>query len=218
MAVDGELTSRPESGSQIPILYWRLPAPMTAVSSGVHGGGLGVRDWVLNATVPMSYSRSDPAAHVGELAAGLGLTGPGVGLLTGVDVRDVVSAVDGGVSAHVTVGLGAPAWAAAPDGHLRRLTPGTVNIVCFLPVRLSDAALVNAVATVAEAKAQAIWELGIAATGTASDASCLLCPVAGDPEPYGGPRSEWGARVARAVHSAVLAGGKDWLARPRAWG
>ncbi|MBG6139362.1 adenosylcobinamide amidohydrolase [Longispora fulva] len=191
---------------------------MTAVSSGVHGGGLGVRDWVLNATVPMSYSRPDPSEHVGELAAGLGLTGPGVGLLTGVDVREVVSAADAGVTAHATVGLGSPAWAAAPDGHLRRMRPGTINLVCFLPVRLSDAALVNAVATAAEAKAQAMWELGIEATGTASNASCLLCPVTGESEPYGGPRSVWGARLARAVHAAVLEGGKAWLARPRAWG
>jgi adenosylcobinamide amidohydrolase len=37
---------------------------------------------VLNVQVPGSYSRMDPAVHLAELAAGLGLEGEGVGLLT----------------------------------------------------------------------------------------------------------------------------------------
>ena len=71
---------------------------------------------------------------------------------------------------------------------------------------MSEAALVNAVATVAEAKAQAFWELGLAATGTATDATCVICPTGGPAAAYGGPRSTWGARIARAVRQAVLAG------------
>ena len=148
---------------------------------------------------------------------GWACTGPGVGLLTGVDVGHRVIARDGGVGAAVTVGLGAPAWASAPDGHLRRYRPSTVNIVAFLPARLSPAALVNAVGTATEAKSQALWDLGVAATGTASDAVCLLCPPDGAQEPFGGTRSPWGARLARAVHAAVLEGGRSWLATPRSW-
>jgi hypothetical protein len=34
---------------------------------------------------------------------------------------------------------------------------------------------------------------------------------------HGGPRSLWGARLARAVHRAVLDGGKQWLAGGVAW-
>ncbi len=74
-------------------------------------------------------------------------------------------------------------------------------------MRLSDAALVNAVATITEAKAQALWELGLAATGTATDAVTVLCPVDGPAEPYGGPLSAWGAPLARAAHRAVREGG-----------
>ncbi len=76
-----------------------------------------------------------------------------------------------------------------------------------MPERLGDAALVNAVATATEAKAQAIWELGLPATGTPTDAVTVLCPADGDPAPYGGPRSAWGAPLARAVHAAVRSGG-----------
>ncbi|MEU8369903.1 adenosylcobinamide amidohydrolase [Micromonospora tulbaghiae] len=209
------LTSRSESGSDIPVLAWRAEAPLLAVGSAPLGGGIGVRGWVLNATVPMSYDRDDPAAHLAELAHGLDLDGPGVGLLTGVDVTEVVRRTDGGVRVWATVGLGTPVWAAAPEPAPPAASEparpaqrvGTVNIVAYVPVRLGDAALVNAVATATEAKAQAIWELGLPATGTPTDAVTVLCPAEGDPAPYGGPRSAWGAPLARAVHAAVRSGG-----------
>ena len=202
----------------MPVLVWRFARPLLAISSGPLGGGIGQRSWAVNATVPMSYDRDDPDVHLAGIAAGLGLPDtPGVGLLTGVDVARHAVASDGGAAVTATVGLGAPAWAAAPDGDLRRAAPGTINIVAHVPVRLSEAALVNAVATIAEAKAQALWDLSVPATGTCTDATCLSCPPDGPAEPYGGPRSTWGARLARAVHAAVLSGGKAWLATPKSW-
>lgn len=201
------LTTRRENGWHIPLLVWRTEKPLLAVTSAPLGGGLGVRRWVVNATVPMSYDRDDPADHLAGLAAGLGLDGPGVGLLTGVDVAEVVARVDGGVRVWATVGLGTPVWAAAPAPATPAQRVGTINIVGYVPVRLGEAALVNVVATVTEAKAQAIWELGLPATGTPTDAVTVLCPADGDPAPYGGPRSAWGAPLARVVHAAVLAGG-----------
>ncbi|SDY12959.1 Adenosylcobinamide amidohydrolase [Micromonospora pattaloongensis] len=212
MLTDPLLTARHEDGREIPLLLWRTAEPMLAVSSGPLGGGIGPRHWVINATVPMSYRRDDPDAHLAEVAARLGLAGPGVGLLTGVDVARVESAADAGVRVWATVGLGAPIWAAAPEPRDHDVDDpavpvGTVNIVVSTPVRLSDAALVNAVATATEAKAQALWELGLPATGTATDAVTILCPVDGPSAAYGGPRSAWGARIARATHRAVLTGG-----------
>lgn len=189
------------------MLVWRLDRPWLTISSAPLGGGLGERHWVINMTVPPGYARTDPDAHLAEIAAALGLTGPGVGLLTAVDVREVVHRTDGGVVASVTTGLGGhPTWAAAPEPASSGRPAGTVNAVCRLPARLSDAALVNAIATVAEAKAQAFGEAGVPGTGTATDATVLLCPASGPAEPFGGPRSRVGAALARAVHSAVLAG------------
>ncbi|MFC4146744.1 adenosylcobinamide amidohydrolase [Micromonospora mangrovi] len=201
------LTTRYEDGWNVPLLVWRADAPLRAVSSAPLGGGVGVRGWVVNATVPMSYDRDDPAAHLAGLADGLGLVGPGIGLLTGVDVTEVVTRSDAGVRVWATVGLGTPVWAAAAAPAPPAQRVGTVNIVAYVPAALGDAALVNAVATATEAKAQAIWELGLPATGTPTDAVTVLCPATGDPAPYGGPRSTWGAPLARAVHAAVLAGG-----------
>ncbi|GAA1753785.1 adenosylcobinamide amidohydrolase [Luedemannella helvata] len=207
-------TSRIEDGRNLPLLFWRFAEPARAICSGPLGGGVGDRQWIINATVSREYSRMDPDRHLAELADGLGLRGPGAGLLTAVDVGAVEFANDGGVEVAATVGLGHPTWAAAPDGDLRHGI-GTINIVGWVPVALTDAALVNAALTVTEAKVQALWEYGLEATGTASDAVVVACPAAGPAEPFGGPRSTWGARLARATHQAVLAGTAAW---PPAWG
>jgi adenosylcobinamide hydrolase len=196
---------RCDGGVDLPMLVWQLPVPLLAIASAPLGGGIGTRRWVLNATVVASYDNEKPAAHLAQLAGGEQLNGEGVGFLTAVDVRDRVVGIDGSVTAVATVGLGEPQWAAAPEVR-QPARPGTINIVAFLPVRLADAALVNAIATVTEAKVQALVEAGVPGSGTATDATCVLCPADGSAQPYGGPRSVWGSRLARSVHAAVRAG------------
>jgi adenosylcobinamide hydrolase len=217
------LTVRMEHGLPVPVLVWQFAEPRRCISSGPLGGGIGVRDWVVNATVPLDYDRTDPDRHLTEIGTALNLVGTGCGLLTAVDVTRHHVATDSGVHAATTVGLSSPTWAAAPDGHFRRELPsadgdgyrvGTINVVVAVPVRLSEAALVNAVATATEAKVQALNEVGLRATGTASDAIVVHCPTDGAPESYGGPRSTFGARIARAVHAAVLTGAQSWVGAP----
>lgn len=206
--MDLTVRTRRESGRDLPVLVGCLPVPMRAIASAPHGGGLGVRSWVVNAQVPASYGRSDPELHLADLAVSLGLAGAGVGMLTSADVRSYQTGSDLGVDVAVTVGLGHPVTAAAPDDG-RPIPPvGTINVVAVVPERLTDAALVNAVGTVTEAKTQALADLGLRATGTATDAVCVFCPTDGRTSSFGGPRSAWGARLARAVHHAVLAGGR----------
>lgn len=211
---------RDEDGLRLPAACWRAGPGYRMISSGVLGGGIGPREWVLNAQVPGGYARTDPARHLTELAARLGLTGPGVGMLTAAQVTDLVMRSDGGVRAAVTAGLLVPTWAAAPAQGAGAagsgLAPGTINIIVSVPVPLTDAALVNAVITVTEAKTQAVLDAGFAGTGTATDAVCVAVPVspgtaAAD---FAGPRSAWGARIARAVYAAVLAGATGYRARP----
>jgi len=200
-----------QDGARLPVAVW-CPGPgWRMISSGVTGGGIGLREWVLNAQVPGSYCRTDPGTHVAELAGTLGLGGAGVGLLTAASVAGMVHGESEGVHAAATVGLRVPVWAAAPpgtaDGELAPAwRPGTINIIVSVPVPLRDAAYVNAVMTATEAKTQAMLEAGFRATGTASDAICIAAPVAGQAADFAGPRSLWGARIARAVHSAVQAG------------
>lgn len=223
-AVYPELTRRREGGLDLPVLVWRPAEPVLVISSAALGGGIGTRWWVVNATVPMSYARTDPDVHLAELATGLRLTGPGTGLLTGVDVGSVGTAEDEGVTVSATVGLGDPIWAACPEPGARPATDtrpaadprvGTINVVAWIPARLGEGALVNAVATVAEAKVQALIDLHIPGTGTCTDATVVACRPDGPVGWYGGPRSTWGARLARAVYHAVRDGGRAWLASDR---
>jgi len=208
-----QLLSRHEDGAELSMALWRFPSPLLALSSAPHGGGWGERHWILAAQVAGGYHRTDPADHLAGLARDLGLDGPGVGMLTAVDVRRVAVSREDGVAAAATVGLTHPSWAAAADPGTAAATgaagiAGTVNIVAMLGRRLSGAALVNAVMTVTEAKSQALWEAGVTGTGTPSDAVAVLCPPSGPAEAFGGPRSRYGSRLARAVHRAVLDGSR----------
>jgi adenosylcobinamide amidohydrolase len=194
------------------------------ISSAMVGGGIGPAQWVLNAQVPGTYARLDPVAHLGELAARFGLSGPGAGMLTAAAVDRLVSRTDEGVEAVATVGLRVPTWAAAPPGGVDLefapvradgWRPGTINIVVTIPVAFGDAALVNLVSTVTEAKTQGLLEGGYHCSGTATDAVCVVVRAGGPVEPFGGPRSRWGSRVARAVHAAVRDGAGDYTVRLR---
>lgn len=201
--------ARVENGEPLHSLLWRAGAGWRMISSAVLGGGIGERAWVLNAQVGHGYCRTDPDRHLADLAGEADARGPGVGLMTAADVRAYGQADDEGVEAVATAGLGVRQWAASPaEGTGVPLPPGTINIVVALPVALSDAALVNAVATATEAKVQALLDAGYDCSGTPTDAVCVAArsPRPGDEvHAFAGPRSLWGARLARAVHRAVHA-------------
>ncbi|UQA90590.1 adenosylcobinamide amidohydrolase [Streptomyces halobius] len=201
--------TRVEDGERLHSLLWRAGDGWRVISSAVLGGGIGERSWVLNAQVSHGYQRTDPDRYLTDLARDAGAPGPGVGLMTAADVRAYGHAYDGGVDAVATAGLGVRGWAASPaEGTAMAVRPGTINIVVALPVALTDAALVNAVATATEAKVQALVGAGYDCSGTPTDAVCVAArsPRPGDEvHAFAGPRSLWGARVARAVHQAVCA-------------
>ncbi|SDS77788.1 Adenosylcobinamide amidohydrolase [Streptomyces sp. TLI_053] len=203
--------ARSEDGSCRHHVVWRAGPGWRMVSSAVLGGGTGERGWVLNAQVRAGYDRMDPDRHLAELARAEGLRGPGVGLMTAAEVDDCTWSEDGGAVALVTTGIGVPTWAAAPPvvPAPAQYVPGTINILAVVPAPVSDAGLVNLLATATEAKVQALLDAGYDCSGTPSDAVCVAVrsPVDGGPaDPFGGPRSVWGARLARAVHRAVRDG------------
>lgn len=220
-------TGRGEPG---PMLVWRLGSPVRAISSAILGGGIRTIEWVLNAHVRSDYGRMDPEQHLRSIASGAGLdAASGTGLLTAARVESVATAFsspsgnsrstpDTEVRCDATVGVSYPTWAAAPPAEptpAQPWRPGTINLVCQIPAPLTDSALVGAVLTATEAKTQALIEGGLPGTGTASDAIVICCPVSAvaASEPFAGPRSPWGAALARAVHQATAAGLADYVAR-----
>ena len=58
----------PDPPPALAALAWRLDAPQLAASTAPVGGGIGLRDWVLNVQVPRDYARRDVDAHVHEVA------------------------------------------------------------------------------------------------------------------------------------------------------
>lgn len=181
------------------------------IGSAVLGGGLGfARSW-LCATVASDYARTDPAADLRERAEAAGAPTPTVGMLTAVDVREVVCRVHGCATVHATVGVGcgiAAAGTRQPDWA----PVGTINLLVQVDAPLDDPALVGAVQTVVEAKVQALAEARIPArngngfaTGTPTDAVCIAVPPGGGVA-FAGTATTVGGDIAQAVHAAVLAG------------
>ncbi|MFD3547290.1 adenosylcobinamide amidohydrolase [Streptomyces sp. NPDC058655] len=199
--------SRDEEGERLHALMWSAGPGWRMISSAVLGGGIGERAWVLNAQVAHGYRRTDPGRHLARLAGEAGARGAGVGLMTAADVRAYGRAEDGGTEALATAGVSIRGWAASPArGTPGPQAAGTINIIAVLPVPLSDAALVNAVATATEAKVQALLDAGYDCSGTPTDAVCVAARTPRPPDEvhaFAGPRSLWGARLARSVYTAV---------------
>jgi adenosylcobinamide amidohydrolase len=188
------------------------------LSSAVLGGGLGWGTHWLNLQVPPDYARRDPDVHLREVASAIDLDPRTViGMLTAADVGAAQSCASGPARVHATVGIGQPLAAAGRRPRAVRRV-GTINVLVLVDAPLCDGALVGAVQTATEAKAQALADAAIpalnhagAATGTATDAICIAA-IAGGSEPFAGPASAPGAAIAGAVHAAVLAGARTWAA------
>jgi adenosylcobinamide hydrolase len=189
------------------------------LSSSVMGGGLHTATHWLNLQVDHGYDRLDPDVHLADEARARGLDPATViGMLTAADVGAAQAHRRGPASVHATVGISQPLAAA---GRLPRRVArvGTINLVVLVDAALSDAALVGAIQTATEAKAQALADAGVAAanhegpaTGTATDSICIAA-LPGATEPFAGPVTPIGAAIAASVHAAVLAG-----ARARSYG
>jgi adenosylcobinamide hydrolase len=193
------------------------------LSSAVVGGGLAdARAW-LNLQVPHGYARMDPDAHLREEMAARGLDPAAtLGAMTAAHVDRAVWREEPGVARVVaTVGIGVPLAAA---GRILREVPaaGTINMLVLVDAPLTDGALVYAVQTATEAKAQALADAGIAAmnhdgpaTGTATDSICVAVKRTRSPasEPFAGPMSHAGGAIARCVHGAVLEGALEFEER-----
>jgi adenosylcobinamide amidohydrolase len=196
--------------AQVPAGYSRMDPVAHLISLSPEGPGVGM----LTAAVVARYASAADRGAQAVATVGLGVPtwaaspegvpDPGRYPVTASDPAGPSSVVAG-------PGLpGSPASAAAHGLGGEPFRPGTINIVVAVPVAFCDAALVNAVMTVTEAKTQALIEAGFPCTGTASDAVCVAVRDEGPQELFGGPRSTWGARIARAVHRAVLNGALDW--------
>jgi len=155
-------------------LVWHCREGSEAIASAAVGGGRSAPKWIVNIGVPSDYARTDLAQHASEVATALDLQGNGISLFTSARLEFCRSANVDNVLVDCTAGIGKPTFAASPDASSSEWEPGTINIVATLPRPLTEAAAVNAVITLTEAKCQALSQLGVPGTGTASDAAVVL--------------------------------------------
>jgi iron complex transport system ATP-binding protein len=181
------------------------------LSSAVVGGGLTQARWILNCHVHKGYCHPEPAVDLLAMARRLGVTEPFVGMMTAAMLhraRTVTLQARGvTVAAVITAGLSNPA---APGlSPPVASVPGTINLVLLVDACLTPAAMVNAVITATEAKAQIVLERGTrtpeghAATGTSTDSMVVACTHRGEVLPYAGPVTPVGWLIGCCVRTAL---------------
>lgn len=208
-----------EAGEEAVVV--QSPRPLRVLSSAVVGGGLTEARAIVNLHVGRHDPCLDPAGKVAAFARRAGIPAPWVGLLTGARTEraPVAHASAGGIRALavVTVGLSNPV--AAGYSPIAFCTASTINTIVVVDADPAPAALVNAVITATEVKVTALREAGILsddgapATGTSTDAVVIAATSRGVKARFGGPASEMGWVVARAVRVALHEGIRGWQER-----
>lgn len=208
-----------------------LSYPRRIISSAVHGGGLVRASAIINHQVasappqelgqPGHQQRlADPSRYLGKLARQLGVAHRCVGLMTAVDMRQLVvtrEKADGlWVEGFFTVGVTNAVHAGMPFHENPDGTPpfqtGTINIILVTNAGLSSAALIGAVGVATESKTATLIEKQVPAcsgsglaTGTGTDA--LVIATGNGPRlRYSGTHTSIGSLIGQVVSRGVRTG------------
>jgi adenosylcobinamide amidohydrolase len=193
-----------------------LPEEYRVLSWAPLQGGFSTARSVLNHQVRTDvYPAEEPGEFLLALARRLGVAEPAVGLMTGVVMERLVRRViqrkalllecfaTVGVSNALTVG----------DAATYEDKPGTINIITLVNQPLTDAALIEAVGIVTEAKTRALLEAKIRstvsdlpATGTGTDCVAIGGPIGAPAFRYCGKHTVLGELLGRVTYEAVVAG------------
>ena len=178
----------------------------------LNGGSLYARS-IFNHQVRIdTYPSEDPAAFLLALSQRLQTPGPVVGLMTGVLMERLVRrTVQQGslfVECLATVGLSNALTVGEPATYDEK--PGTINLIVALNQPLTEAALVEAVAMITEAKTRSLFDAKVGstlsdtlATGTGTDCVAVACPQGKEKYHYCGKHTLLGELLGRVVYDAM---------------
>ena len=192
------------------MLSWSVTHPGFVEADQV--AWLQVRDADLN-------QDTDPVAFLRNKMTDMGLENA-VGLMTSRDVQHhhFQYAGIGKVNAGclTTLGLHNASHAGFPEAGSDTTGPGTINSLCHVDVPLTDAAMVEAVSIIAQARTAAMLHKGDGnnaqqVSGTGTDCIVLACPPKGEPSPYAGLHTDAGKALGQAVFRATLDARDEWL-------
>jgi len=197
-----------------------LSEKMEVLSSAIKNGGHTVTGTLFIAQVPHNYMTDDPVRDIEEIMEKHGIPADAVGFMTAAEVKYVFSTVENeyegittfaaataGLSNHVVAGELLENWEERfriSQERYRMLVGGTINIIGISPVPLTDAAKVNIMMPMIEAKSAALGILGYRETGTTSDAIAIVSPIGGERETNAGTGVPLGISMARSVKAAVI--------------
>ncbi|MDH5806600.1 MAG: alpha-ribazole phosphatase CobZ [Candidatus Methanomethylicaceae archaeon] len=132
-------------------------------------------------------------------------------LMTGADVSkaSIVEACTSNLKILVIVTAGTSNATSITDGGQMEFL-GTINIIVIVNRSMTESCMVNAIATITEAKCKALASLDLRskiskeqATGTSSDAIVIASLNEGTPLEYAGSATELGWLIATSVEKAV---------------
>lgn len=163
----------------------------TAASTGI-AGGIRQVSTVVNTTVPPGYHPDDPGRDLGLIIRRAGMGPDYFGLMTAVEMNQLCVLQYDYVTVFLTAGI---------DGNPEE-GPGTINCIVHSSQGMTDGAMLDAIVTVTGAKAAALQELGLAVTGTPTDAVVIAHegPVM---HTYAGPLTAIGQRIAGAIRHGI---------------
>ena len=199
----------------------RLTERMEVLSSAALNGGHTIADTFFIMQVPHKYDSEDYMADIHRTRKLHGLPDDAVGFMTAAEVKYVFStsenthegvetfaAATAGLSNHVVAGDLLDNWEERyriSQERYRMLIGGTINIIGISPYPLTDAAKINIMAPIVEAKSAAMAHLGYRETGTTSDSMAIISPI-GEPRlNFAGTGVPLGISMARSVKEAVVA-------------
>lgn len=198
-----------------------LTEKMEVLGSTYLNGGHTITDALFIMQVPHRYDSADPMKDLQDTRKKCGLPEHAVGFMTAAEVKYVFStaetefsnqttfcAATAGLSNHVVAGDLIDNWEerfAISMERYRMLTAGTINTIGISPVPLSDAAKINILMPMIEAKTAALNALGYKETGTTSDAIAVVSPIGEPRTEFAGTGTDLGISMARSVKEAIYA-------------
>ncbi|WP_291765534.1 adenosylcobinamide amidohydrolase [Caldivirga sp. UBA161] len=187
-----------------------LSSTAVSLSSTVDGGlRHGVR-YIIHHHVPGNFN-TDPILEVRRIHEALSInSNEAITFLTATELprNHVIVEEDTyglKVAVSLTIGLSNPYR--IEDGNVISLmrNPSTVNIAVIINANLTQPALVDAVALIAETKHEALSRLTNGKIhGTTSDAIAVLSLSSGELKPYAGPATDVGKAISHAVYNALI--------------
>lgn len=192
----------------------RFEDEVTCLSSAPYNGGLVKTSCLLNYKVPKSFNCENPEIQIRKFLEELSLPENTVAFITAADLNKYSSMEykDSSLELFVlsTVGL---SNARSIGEKPYKLIPSTINTFVIVDRKLAQAAMVNAISTITEAKSLAMFVLDIRsvtnrdiAIGTSTDAIAMVSLGKGNELKYAGTATEVGSAISNLVFQCVIKG------------